>query len=201
MTNFHLYLIKLWWQFFQTFVYGEVVMLRIGSYWPWKTVSIEPPSYASTAYVATSYGPRFFSTVRFVNLWEFFWANQFTAPPGKKFPLRLWFERLSKYIELKIEKARLSKVDFKKGWKSTLTKFRAQPASTSFTKLLRLLGTARILTKVPSVKWTLWYPRSTFWTRCFSDFAQYSFNLKTFECRGVYKACSCRSFIRIHETS
>ena len=51
--------------------------------------SIEPPSYASTAYVAASYGPRFFSTVRFVNLREFFWANQFTAPPGKKFPLRL----------------------------------------------------------------------------------------------------------------
>ena len=46
--------------------------------------SIEPPSYASTAYVAASYGPRFFSTVRFVNLREFFWANQFTAPPGKK---------------------------------------------------------------------------------------------------------------------
>ena len=36
MTNFHLYLIKLWWQFFQMFVYGDVVMLRIGRYWPWK---------------------------------------------------------------------------------------------------------------------------------------------------------------------
>ena len=54
--------------------------------------SIETPSYASTAYVAASYGPRFFSTVRFVNLREFFWANQFTAPPGKKFPLRLWLQ-------------------------------------------------------------------------------------------------------------
>ena len=25
MTNFHLYLIQLWWQFFQIFVYGNVV--------------------------------------------------------------------------------------------------------------------------------------------------------------------------------
>ena len=40
MTNFHLYLIKLWWQFFQMFVYGDVVMLRIGRYWPWKTVTV-----------------------------------------------------------------------------------------------------------------------------------------------------------------
>ena len=25
ITNFHLYLIQLWWQFFQNFVYGDVV--------------------------------------------------------------------------------------------------------------------------------------------------------------------------------
>ena len=56
--------------------------------------SIEPPSYASTAYVAASYGPRFFSTVRFVNLREFFWANQFTAPPplAKNFPYAYGFK-------------------------------------------------------------------------------------------------------------
>ena len=40
MTNFHLYLIKLWWQFFQMFVCGDVVMLRIGRYWPWKTFTV-----------------------------------------------------------------------------------------------------------------------------------------------------------------
>ena len=34
MTNFHLNLIKLWWQFFQMFVYCDVVMLEIGRYWP-----------------------------------------------------------------------------------------------------------------------------------------------------------------------
>ena len=33
------------------FVYGDVVMLRIGS-WNWEVLTLnEPPSYASTAYV------------------------------------------------------------------------------------------------------------------------------------------------------
>ena len=32
MINFHLYLIKLWQQFFQMFVYGDVVMLKIRRY-------------------------------------------------------------------------------------------------------------------------------------------------------------------------
>ena len=32
MTNFHLYLIKLWWQFFEMFVYGNVVMLLKNCY-------------------------------------------------------------------------------------------------------------------------------------------------------------------------
>ena len=46
--------------------------------------SIEPPSYASTAYVAASYGPRFFSTVRFVRSWltcENFWGQMVYRPP------------------------------------------------------------------------------------------------------------------------
>ena len=39
-TNFYLYLIQLWWQFFQMFVYGDVVfLLKLRSYWPRKTVS------------------------------------------------------------------------------------------------------------------------------------------------------------------
>ena len=49
--------------------------------------SIEPPSYASTAYVAASYGPRFFSTVRFVKIWatcENFFGQMVYRPPGKK---------------------------------------------------------------------------------------------------------------------
>ena len=41
ITNFHLYLIQLWWQFFQMFVYGVVVYAqkKLHRYWPWKTVS------------------------------------------------------------------------------------------------------------------------------------------------------------------
>ena len=54
--------------------------------------SIEPPSYASAASVVASYGPRFFSTVRFGKIratCENFLGKWFTAPPGKKFPVGL----------------------------------------------------------------------------------------------------------------
>ena len=37
---FIVYLIKLWWQFLQMFVYGDVVKLKIGRHWPWKTVTV-----------------------------------------------------------------------------------------------------------------------------------------------------------------
>ena len=84
MTNFHLSLIKLWWQFFQMFVYGDVVMLRIGRYWPWKHVTVS--SHAS-------YGPRFFSAVRDCmfrkhsgNLREFFGQMVYRPPLAKNFP-------------------------------------------------------------------------------------------------------------------
>ena len=50
ITNFHLYLIQLWWQFFQNFVYGDVVYAQT---WQVLTLKncIKPLSYASTAYV------------------------------------------------------------------------------------------------------------------------------------------------------
>ena len=64
ITNFRLYLLQLWWQFFQKFVYGVVVYAQK------KTSQVltlkncmEPLSCASTAYVVASYGPRFCSTV------------------------------------------------------------------------------------------------------------------------------------------
>ena len=62
MYNNRLYLSQLWWQFFQMFVYGDVVYAQT---WQVLTLKncIEPLSYASTAYVVASYGPRFFSTV------------------------------------------------------------------------------------------------------------------------------------------
>ena len=52
-TNFHLYLIQLWWQFFQNFVYGDVVYAQT-----WQVLTLkncmEPFSYASAAYVVAS---------------------------------------------------------------------------------------------------------------------------------------------------
>ena len=65
ITNFHLHLTQLWWQCFQTFVYGDVVYAQT---WQVLTLKncIESLSDASTAYVVASYGPygpRFFLTV------------------------------------------------------------------------------------------------------------------------------------------
>ena len=51
--HFHLYLIQLWWQFFQMFVNGDVVYAQT---WQVLTLKncIEPFSYARTAYVVAS---------------------------------------------------------------------------------------------------------------------------------------------------
>ena len=50
--------------------------------------SIEPPSYASTAYVVASYGPRFLSTVslKVGQLARIFWANSLPPPLAKNCP-------------------------------------------------------------------------------------------------------------------
>ena len=55
ITKFHLYLTQLWWQFFQMFVYGDAVYAQTRQVLTLKN-RIEPLSYASTAYVAASYG-------------------------------------------------------------------------------------------------------------------------------------------------
>ena len=39
ITNFHLYLIQLWWQFFKIFVYGDVVYAQTWEVLKLKTVS------------------------------------------------------------------------------------------------------------------------------------------------------------------
>ena len=54
-TNFYLYLIQLWWQLFQMFVYGDVVYV-LSSAQTWQTLKncIGPFSYARTAYVVAS---------------------------------------------------------------------------------------------------------------------------------------------------
>ena len=55
----------------------------------------EPPSYARTAYVVAIWPSFLFDS--FVKIWatcEMFLGKWFTAPPGKKFPVRLCFLRL-----------------------------------------------------------------------------------------------------------
>ena len=55
---------------------------KLGGIDPENCHSIEPPSYASAAYVIASYGPRFFPTVslKFGQLARIFWANVLPPP-------------------------------------------------------------------------------------------------------------------------
>ena len=58
---------------------------------------IEPPSYARTAYVVAIW-PSTFLFDSFVKIWviqEIFLGKWFTAPPGKKFPVRLYMDAAS----------------------------------------------------------------------------------------------------------
>ena len=51
-TKFHLYLIELWWQFFQMFVYGDIVYAQT-----WQVLTLKnciELFHASTAYVVAS---------------------------------------------------------------------------------------------------------------------------------------------------
>ena len=89
MTNFHFYLIQLWWQFFRMFVYGEVVYAQTWQVTLTLKNCIEALPYARTACVVASYGPRFFSTVKIWATCINFLGKWFTAPPGRKLPVRL----------------------------------------------------------------------------------------------------------------
>ena len=84
-TNFHLYLIHLWWQLFQMFVYGDVVYAQT-----WQVLTLkncmEPFSYASTAYLVASalVSVRLFCK-NLGNLQTFFGQMVYRPPPpGKK---------------------------------------------------------------------------------------------------------------------
>ena len=69
MTNLYLYLIQLWWQFFQIFVYGDALYAQT---WQVLTLKncIEALSCASTAYVVANLG----------NLQEFFGQVGYRPP-------------------------------------------------------------------------------------------------------------------------
>ena len=91
ITNFHLYLIQLWWQFFQMFVYGVVVYAqkKLHRYWPWKTVSshfhmlVRPMLLHLMALVSV----RLFCK-NLGNLKEFF-GQMVYRPPWQKLPVSL----------------------------------------------------------------------------------------------------------------
>ena len=93
ITHFHLYLIQLWWQFFQMFVYGVVAYAqkKLHRYWPWKTVSshfhvlVRPMLLHRMALVSVR---RFCKNLG--NLQEFFGQTVYRPPPpDKKLPVRL----------------------------------------------------------------------------------------------------------------
>ena len=87
ITNFHLYLIQLWWQFFRMFVYGVVVYAqkKLHRYWPWKTVSshfhmlVRPILLHLMALVSV----RLFCK-NLGNLQEFFGKMVYRPPPWQK---------------------------------------------------------------------------------------------------------------------
>ena len=92
-------LIQLWWQFFQMCVYRDVVYVQTW-YWAWKKC-IEPPSYASTAYVVAIWRSFVFdSFVKIWTTWAIFLGKWLTAPPpAKNFltPMIATFPRISLY--------------------------------------------------------------------------------------------------------
>ena len=87
MTNFHLYLIKLWWQFFQMFVYGDVVILRIGRYWALKTVTVSSHLHMSLRPMLLHRMALFscwlYVSLKFGQLTKNFWANRLPPPLAK----------------------------------------------------------------------------------------------------------------------
>ena len=94
-TNFHLYLIHLWWQLFQMFVCGDVVYAQT-----WQVLTLkncmEPFSYASTAYLVASalVSVRLFCK-NLGNLKKFL-VKWFTAPLAKNSPyayVREWVDK------------------------------------------------------------------------------------------------------------
>ena len=75
-------LIQLWSQFFQMFVYSDVVYAQKTWYWPWKTVSshLHMPAYVFAIWPS-------FLFDSFVKIWEtceIFLGKWFTAPPWQK---------------------------------------------------------------------------------------------------------------------
>ena len=92
MTNFHLYLVHLWWQFFQMFVYGRSLCSNLAGINPEKLYrGTFICQYGLCCYIA--WPPFLFDC--FVKIWatfKNFLGKWFTSPPpsGRKLPVRLW---------------------------------------------------------------------------------------------------------------
>ena len=105
-TNFHLYLIHLWWQLFQMFVCGDVVYAQT-----WQVLTLkncmEPFSYASTAYLVASA----LVSVRLFCKW-------FTAPLAKNSPYAYvsWYVSCERNIHSSASKRPISEAQFKNCW-------------------------------------------------------------------------------------
>ena len=93
MKNFHLYLIKLWWQIFQMFVYGDVVMLsELGGIDPEKLLQYRATFICQCGLCCCIVWHSFLfdctfraTSGKFGQLARIFWANSL-PPPRQKFP-------------------------------------------------------------------------------------------------------------------
>ena len=75
------------------FVYGDVVIFKIGRYWPWKTVTVSSHLHMPVR-PTLLHRMALVSFLRFRknlgNLREFFWQMVYRPPGKKKLPVRQW---------------------------------------------------------------------------------------------------------------
>ena len=75
---------------FQMFVYGDVVMLRIGRYWPWKTVTVSShlhmPVRPLLLHRMALVSFRLYVSEKFGQLARIFWENGLPPSLAKNFP-------------------------------------------------------------------------------------------------------------------
>ena len=108
-TNFHLYLIQLWWQFFQMFVYGDVVYAQT-----WQLLTLKNKTVWSHFHMPVRpmllHRPSFLFDC-FVKIWancKNFLGKWFTAPPwAKNSPYMYDREELHKMYEFHMQEGHM----------------------------------------------------------------------------------------------
>ena len=81
------------------FVYGDVVIFKIGRYWPWKTVTVSSHLHMPVR-PSLLHRMALVSFLRFFRqLARIFWANGLPPPMAKKLPVRLCLYQLSPNTE------------------------------------------------------------------------------------------------------